>query len=182
MNFDRSEESSFRIVSRLSRRKKLKFPFVEFLFVCSKENDFHNLRDEQIRQLMLKDFEFEQNQIELESLNEKLHALAEYDRNLKFELTLYRGVLESEHRLGDNLSFSSIKSLVEEETKETLTNVQNENFNELELVLEGRNKAKRKFDRKISFFFEFFQIFFSFFEICRTTKILFKLTKISRRN
>ncbi|CAF4202810.1 unnamed protein product, partial [Rotaria sordida] len=36
--------------------------------------------------------------IELQSLNEKLNHLAEYDRNLKFELTLYRGVLEGEYR------------------------------------------------------------------------------------
>ena len=36
--------------------------------------------------------------MELQSLKEKLNHLAEYDRNLKFELALYRGVLESEHR------------------------------------------------------------------------------------
>ena len=47
---------------------------------------------------MLKDLEFGQNQIELQNLNEKLNHLAEYDRNLKFELTLYRGVLEGEDR------------------------------------------------------------------------------------
>lgn len=47
---------------------------------------------------MIKDNEFERNQIELRSLYEKLNHLAEYDRNLKFELTLYRGVLENEHR------------------------------------------------------------------------------------
>ena len=29
---------------------------------------------------------------ELQTLNEKLNHLAEYDRNLKFELTLYGGV------------------------------------------------------------------------------------------
>ena len=47
---------------------------------------------------MAKDKEFERNQTALQSLYEKLNHLAEYDRNLKFELTLYRGVLESEHR------------------------------------------------------------------------------------
>lgn len=47
---------------------------------------------------MTKDNELERSKIELQSLNEKLHHLAEYDRNLKFELTLYRGVLEGEYR------------------------------------------------------------------------------------
>lgn len=47
---------------------------------------------------MSKDHESEQSKMELQILNEKLLHLAEYDRNLKFELTLYRGVLESEYR------------------------------------------------------------------------------------
>ncbi|CAF4323220.1 unnamed protein product, partial [Adineta steineri] len=42
--------------------------------------------------------ELEQSKNELQSLHNKLSHLTEYDRNLKFELTLYRGVLESEHR------------------------------------------------------------------------------------
>lgn len=36
--------------------------------------------------------------MELQTLNEKLTHFAEYDRNLQFELTLYRGVLASEYR------------------------------------------------------------------------------------
>jgi hypothetical protein len=51
-----------------------------------------------VRELTIKDNEFERSQIELQTLNEKLNHLAEYDRNLKFELTLYRGVLEGEYR------------------------------------------------------------------------------------
>jgi hypothetical protein len=47
---------------------------------------------------MVKDTELDRNKIELQTLNDKLNHLAEYDRNLKFELTLYRGVLESEYR------------------------------------------------------------------------------------
>ena len=56
------------------------------------------MRNERVRDLLVKDKEFERNQMALQSLYEKLNHLAEYDRNLKFELTLYRGVLESEHR------------------------------------------------------------------------------------
>lgn len=51
-----------------------------------------------MKELVVKDNEFERSKIQLQSLNEKLSHLAEYDRNLKFELTLYRGVLESEYR------------------------------------------------------------------------------------
>jgi hypothetical protein len=51
-----------------------------------------------MQQLLSKDNELQRSKIELQTLNEKLNHLAEYDRNLKFELTLYRGVLESEHR------------------------------------------------------------------------------------
>ena len=51
-----------------------------------------------MQQLIDKDYELEQSKMELQTLNEKLLHLAEYDRNLKFELTLYRGVLESEYR------------------------------------------------------------------------------------
>jgi hypothetical protein len=51
-----------------------------------------------MQQLISKDNELELSKIELQALNEKLNHLAEYDRNLKFELTLYRGVLESEYR------------------------------------------------------------------------------------
>ena len=51
-----------------------------------------------MQQLLSKDNELQRSKTELQTLNEKLNHLAEYDRNLKFELTLYRGVLESEHR------------------------------------------------------------------------------------
>ncbi len=51
-----------------------------------------------MQQLITKDNELEHSKIELQTLNEKLNHFAEYDRNLKFELTLYRGVLESEYR------------------------------------------------------------------------------------
>jgi hypothetical protein len=51
-----------------------------------------------MQQLISKDNELERSKIELQTLNEKLNHLAEYDRNLKFELTLYRGVLEGEYR------------------------------------------------------------------------------------
>ena len=51
-----------------------------------------------MRELIGKDTELEQSQLQLQIFSEKLNHLAEYDRNLKFELTLYRGVLESEHR------------------------------------------------------------------------------------
>jgi len=51
-----------------------------------------------MRELTIKDNELECSRIELQTLNEKLSYLSEYDRNLKFELTLYRGVLESEWR------------------------------------------------------------------------------------
>jgi hypothetical protein len=66
--------------------------------VLAMEADLYSIRDERIRELFNKDNEFERNQIELQTLNEKLNHFAEYDRNLKFELTLYRGVLESEYR------------------------------------------------------------------------------------
>jgi hypothetical protein len=51
-----------------------------------------------MQQLLSKDNELDRSKMELQTLNEKLTHLAEYDRNLKFELTLYRGVLESEYR------------------------------------------------------------------------------------
>jgi hypothetical protein len=51
-----------------------------------------------MQQLISKDNELDRSKMELQTLNEKLIHLAEYDRNLKFELTLYRGVLESEYR------------------------------------------------------------------------------------
>ena len=66
--------------------------------IIAMENDLYTIRDERIRELEMRDNEFEQNQIELQTLNEKINHLVEYDRNLKFELTLYRGVLESEYR------------------------------------------------------------------------------------
>lgn len=62
------------------------------------ENDLYRMRNERIRNLLIKDHEFETSQIQLEALDEKINHLIEYDRNLKFELTLYRGVLESEYR------------------------------------------------------------------------------------
>ena len=51
-----------------------------------------------MQQLMSKDEELGRSKQDLQILNDKLTHLAEYDRNLKFELTLYRGVLESESR------------------------------------------------------------------------------------
>jgi chromosome segregation ATPase len=66
--------------------------------ILNMETDLYSIRDEHIRELITKDNEFERSQIELQTLNEKLNHLAEYDKNLKFELTLYRGVLESEYR------------------------------------------------------------------------------------
>jgi len=62
------------------------------------ETDLDLIRDERKKELIIKDNEFERSQIELQTLYEKLNHLNEYDRNLKFELTLYRGVLESEYR------------------------------------------------------------------------------------
>ncbi|CAF3295658.1 unnamed protein product [Rotaria sp. Silwood2] len=66
--------------------------------ILAMEADLHSIHDERMRELIIKDNELERSQIELQSLNEKLNHLAEYDRNLKFELTLYRGVLEGEYR------------------------------------------------------------------------------------
>ncbi|CAF1160013.1 unnamed protein product [Rotaria sordida] len=62
------------------------------------EADLYSIRNEHVQELITKDNELERSKIELQSLNEKLNHLAEYDRNLKFELTLYRGVLEGEYR------------------------------------------------------------------------------------
>jgi hypothetical protein len=62
------------------------------------ETDLDLIHDERKKELIIKDNEFERSQIELQTLYEKLNHLNEYDRNLKFELTLYRGVLESEYR------------------------------------------------------------------------------------
>jgi chromosome segregation ATPase len=66
--------------------------------ILNMETDLYSIRDERIRELITKDNEFERSQIELQTLDEKLNHLVEYDKNLKFELTLYRGVLESEYR------------------------------------------------------------------------------------
>mgnify|MGYP006892783596 CR=1 FL=1 len=45
-----------------------------------------------------KENELEESKLALQILNDKLRYLAEYDRNLQFELTLYRGVLENQHQ------------------------------------------------------------------------------------
>ncbi|CAF3471943.1 unnamed protein product [Rotaria socialis] len=66
--------------------------------ILAMEADLYSIRDERMKELMIKDNELERSKMELQSLNEKLNHLAEYDRNLKFELTLYRGVLEGEYR------------------------------------------------------------------------------------
>ncbi|CAM4782059.1 unnamed protein product [Rotaria magnacalcarata] len=66
--------------------------------VLTMEANLSFLREERIQQLQSKDHDIERSTFELHSLKEKLNQLAEYDRNLKFELALYRGVLESEHR------------------------------------------------------------------------------------
>jgi chromosome segregation ATPase len=66
--------------------------------ILNMEADLYSIRDQYVEELIIKDNEFQRNQIELHTLNEKLNHLSEYDRNLKFELTLYRGVLESEYR------------------------------------------------------------------------------------
>ncbi|CAF4982603.1 unnamed protein product, partial [Rotaria sp. Silwood1] len=66
--------------------------------ILAMETDLYSIRNERMQELILKDNELERSKIELQSLNEKLNHLAEYDRNLKFELTLYRGVLEGEYR------------------------------------------------------------------------------------
>ena len=62
------------------------------------ESDLTLLCDDRQRVLREKNDEFDQCQVDLERLNEKLTHLADYDRNLKFELTLYRSVLEGECR------------------------------------------------------------------------------------
>lgn len=64
-----------------------------------------------MQNLVSKDNEIEHSTIELQSLNEKLNYLAEYDRNLKFELRLYRGVLESEHRRKEQQKQSNISNI-----------------------------------------------------------------------
>jgi chromosome segregation ATPase len=66
--------------------------------ILNMEADFYSIRDARLRELISKDNELERTEMELQTLNEKLNHLAEYDRNLQFELTLYRGVLESEYR------------------------------------------------------------------------------------
>ena len=66
--------------------------------VLAMEAALYSIRDQQMKELFSKNDEFELNQNELQALNERLNHFAEYDRNLKFELTLYRGVLESEYR------------------------------------------------------------------------------------
>ncbi|CAF3930076.1 unnamed protein product, partial [Adineta steineri] len=66
--------------------------------IFAMESDLFTIRDEHIQDLIIKDDELEQSKNELQSLHNKLSHLTEYDRNLKFELTLYRGVLESEYR------------------------------------------------------------------------------------
>ncbi|CAF1133464.1 unnamed protein product, partial [Didymodactylos carnosus] len=62
------------------------------------ETSLLKIQNERLQSLQEKDLEVERNKNELQQLYEKLNNLAEYDRNLKFELTLYRGVLESEYR------------------------------------------------------------------------------------
>jgi len=74
-----------------------------------------------MQQLILKDNELEYSKIELQTLNEKLNHLAEYDRNLKFELTLYRGVLESEYRRKQ--SSTNIPHLIRPTTLRTNNNL-----------------------------------------------------------
>ncbi|CAF1217905.1 unnamed protein product [Rotaria sordida] len=66
--------------------------------ILAMETDLYSLRDQRIQQLTSKDNEIECSKIELQILKEKLNHLVEYDQNLKFELTLYRGVLESEYK------------------------------------------------------------------------------------
>ena len=51
-----------------------------------------------MQDVQLKDTEVERTKVEMQALHEKLSQLSEYDRTLKFELRLYRGVLESEYR------------------------------------------------------------------------------------
>ncbi|CAF3772870.1 unnamed protein product [Rotaria sp. Silwood1] len=78
--------------------------------ILTMEVEFHSLHDERIQQLISKDNEIQRTKIELQTLKEKLNHLTEYDRNLKFELTLYRGVLESEHRRQQRQKQSSINT------------------------------------------------------------------------
>ncbi len=88
--------------------------------VLTMEADLYSIRDQQMKELFNKNDEFERNQIELKKLNEKLNQFAEYDRNLKFELTLYRGVLESEYRRKQHLN--NQQQLTRPTTLRTMTN------------------------------------------------------------
>ncbi|CAF1183420.1 unnamed protein product [Adineta ricciae] len=66
--------------------------------ISSMETDLRAIRNTHLRESKDKDNELQRSKIALEALNEQLIQLTEYDRNLQFELTLYRGVLESEYR------------------------------------------------------------------------------------
>ncbi|CAF1050170.1 unnamed protein product [Adineta ricciae] len=66
--------------------------------ISSMEMDLRAIRNTHLRESNDKDNELQRSKIALEALNEQLTRLTEYDRNLQFELTLYRGVLESEYR------------------------------------------------------------------------------------
>ncbi|UJR14875.1 hypothetical protein I4U23_001860 [Adineta vaga] len=66
--------------------------------IVDMESDLYAIRNTHLRESINKENELQQSKMELDSLNEQLNQLTEYDRNLKFELTLYRGVLESEYR------------------------------------------------------------------------------------
>ena len=61
------------------------------------ESDRIDLRNEYEEDLDEKNRIFAKSQRNFGELTEKLSHLAEYDRNLKFELTLYRNVLQGEH-------------------------------------------------------------------------------------
>jgi hypothetical protein len=55
------------------------------------------MREKYQQDIAVKDHEFQQYQYELQTLNYQLTHLAEYDRNLQFELILYRGVHQSKY-------------------------------------------------------------------------------------
>ena len=91
-----SEEEYRSMMEELTTLKKEN----EFLSetISTMETDLTTIRHERMQELIEKENEFERNEMELRRLNEQLNYFAEYDRNLKFELTLYRGVLQSEDR------------------------------------------------------------------------------------
>lgn len=66
--------------------------------IFAMERDLLSIRHEQMEEFKDKEDQFQRHTIELQRLNEQLNSFVEYDRNLKFELTLYRGVLQSENR------------------------------------------------------------------------------------